>query len=188
MNTKTMINSMALGAASVAGAFVIATTSPSWAIPVLSNTAVVRTATATPNQVTDVRYYYRHGYYRGGYYRRGYYGGGYYNPGAAVATGLALGLLGAAAAPYMCHTITGRPHTTRHTATTVTLPIEIVRVTQWMAVALGRREQVNLGFDHDGCAQDRTSGPQRRYGQRHRRFFDDAVISRFSRPDLPYRR
>jgi len=99
MNTKTMINSMALGAASVAGAFVIATTSPSWAIPVLSNTAAVRTATATPNQVTDVRYY-RRGYYRGGYYRRGYYGGGYYNPGAAVATGLALGLLEAAAAPY----------------------------------------------------------------------------------------
>ena len=38
------------------------------------------------------------------------------------------------------------------------------------------------------CAQDRTSGPQRRSGQRHRRFLDDAVIPRFSRPDLPDRR
>jgi hypothetical protein len=34
----------------------------------------------------------------GGYYRRGYYGGGYYrgyNPGAAVAAGVGLGMLGA---------------------------------------------------------------------------------------------
>jgi hypothetical protein len=40
--------------------------------------------------------WYRRG---GGYYRRGYYGGGYYrrgyNPGAAVAAGVGLGLLGA---------------------------------------------------------------------------------------------
>ncbi len=45
------------------------------------------------------RGYYGRGYYRpyGGYYRRGYYGG-YYNPGAAIATGAALGMLGAAAA------------------------------------------------------------------------------------------
>jgi hypothetical protein len=97
---------MALGAASIlgiAGAFAIASASPSWAIQLPSNTAEVRTATAMPNPLTDVRYY-RRGYYHRGYYRRGYYGGGYYDPGAAVAGGLALGLLGAAAgaasAPY----------------------------------------------------------------------------------------
>ena len=164
MNTKTMINSMALGAASVAGAFVIATTSPSWAISVLSNTAAVRTATATPNQVTDVRYY-RRGYYRGGYYRRGYYV--YIILEQQWLLVSRSGCLGRLRHHTMSrHTITGRPHTTRHTATTVTLPIELVRVTQWMAVALGLREQVNLGFDHDGpCLPERS----RRGGERARR-------------------
>jgi hypothetical protein len=81
MITKTMKNAMALGAGfalGVAGAVVIATASPSWAAPVLSNTGPVRTAAS--NQVTDVQYY-RRGYHRHGYYRRGYYGGGYYGGG-----------------------------------------------------------------------------------------------------------
>jgi hypothetical protein len=71
MSTKTMKNAMAPGAggALIAGAVMINTASPSWAMPVLSNTAEVRTAAS--NQVTDVRYY-RRGYYRHGYYRRGY--------------------------------------------------------------------------------------------------------------------
>jgi len=85
MNAKTMKNVMALGAggALIAGAVAIATASPSWAMPVLSNLAEVRTAAS--NQVTDVRYYrrgyHRHGYYGRGYYRRGYYGRGYYGGG-----------------------------------------------------------------------------------------------------------
>jgi hypothetical protein len=85
MNTKTIKNVMALGAggALVAGAIAIATASQSWAMPVLSHTAAVKTATS--NQVTDVHYYrhgyYRHRYYGRRYYRRGYYGGGYYGGG-----------------------------------------------------------------------------------------------------------
>ena len=65
MNSKTMKNVMALGAggALFAGAVAIATASPSWAMPVLSNMAAVRTAAS--NQKTDVHYYRR------GYYRRG---------------------------------------------------------------------------------------------------------------------
>jgi hypothetical protein len=92
MSTKTMKHAIALGAggALVAGAVVIATPSPSWAMPVLSNTAAV--SAAASNQVTDVRYYrrgyYGRGYGRGyygrgygrGYYGRGYYGGGYGYP------------------------------------------------------------------------------------------------------------
>jgi hypothetical protein len=71
MSIKTMKNAMALGAggALIAGAVMIDTASPSWAAPVLSNTAAVKTAES--NQVTDVRYY-RRGYCRRGYYRRGY--------------------------------------------------------------------------------------------------------------------
>jgi hypothetical protein len=86
MINKTMKNAMALGAGfalGVAGAVVIATASPSWAAPVLSNTAAVRTAAS--NHVTDVQYYrrgyHRHGYHRRGYYGRGYYGRGYYGRG-----------------------------------------------------------------------------------------------------------
>ncbi|MGA7383870.1 MAG: hypothetical protein WBW81_03980 [Methylocella sp.] len=77
MNTKTMKNVMALGAAGalIAGAIAIATASPSRAMPVLSDTAAVKTA--APSQVTDV-YYYRRGYYGHRYYRRGYYGRRYY--------------------------------------------------------------------------------------------------------------
>jgi hypothetical protein len=85
MSTKTMKNAMALGATGALGvacAVAIATASPSWATPVLSNTAAVRTAAS--NQVTEVRYYgrghYGRGYGRGFYgrgYGRGYYGGGY---------------------------------------------------------------------------------------------------------------
>lgn len=80
MNTKILKNAIALGAggALVAGAVAIATASPSWAAPVLSNTAALKIAAS--NQVTDVRYY-RRGYYRRGYYRRGYYGRGYYRRG-----------------------------------------------------------------------------------------------------------
>jgi hypothetical protein len=71
MSTKTLKNVMALGGggALVAGAVAIATASPSWAMPILSNTAAVRTAASSP--VTDV-HYYRRGYHRHGYYRRGY--------------------------------------------------------------------------------------------------------------------
>jgi hypothetical protein len=77
MTTKTMKNAMALGATG-ALAVAIATASPSWAAPVLSNTAAVRTAAS--NQVTEVRYYGRGHYGRGygrGFYGPGYYGGGY---------------------------------------------------------------------------------------------------------------
>jgi hypothetical protein len=85
MSTKIMKNTMALGAAAtlgVAGAVVIATASPSWAMPVLVKTAAV--STAASNQVTDV-HYYRRGYHRQCCYRRGYYGRAYgypywYNP------------------------------------------------------------------------------------------------------------
>ena len=86
MSTKTMKNVMALGAGGVliAGAAAIATASPSWAMPGLSDTAAVKTAAAS-NQVTDVRYYrrhyYRHRYYGRGYYRHGYYGRRYYGGG-----------------------------------------------------------------------------------------------------------
>jgi hypothetical protein len=59
----------------VAGAVAIATPSPSWAAPVASNTAAVRTAAS--NQVTDVQYHRR------GYYGRGYYGGRYFRRGYA---------------------------------------------------------------------------------------------------------
>jgi hypothetical protein len=64
-------NAIALGAggALVAGAVAIATASPSWAMPVLSNMAAV--STAASNQVTDLHYC------RGGYYCHGYYGRGY---------------------------------------------------------------------------------------------------------------
>src|SRR5580704_1839043 len=85
MSTKTMKNVMALGAGGVliAGAAAIATASPSWAMPGLSDAAAVKTAAS--NQVTDVRYYrrhyYRHRYYGRGYYRRGYYGRRYYGGG-----------------------------------------------------------------------------------------------------------
>jgi hypothetical protein len=74
MSTKTMKRARALGAAAilgVAGAVVITTASPSWAMPVLANPAAVRTAASNP--VTDVRYY-RRGYHRQCCYRRGYYG------------------------------------------------------------------------------------------------------------------
>jgi hypothetical protein len=85
MSTKTMKNAMALGTApilGVAGAVVIATASPSWAMSVPANTAAV--STAASNQVTDV-HYYRRGYHRQCCYRRGYYGRAYaypywYNP------------------------------------------------------------------------------------------------------------
>jgi hypothetical protein len=85
MSTKTMKNVMALGAsgALIAGAVAIATASPSWAMPVLTAAAAVKTATS--NQVIDVHYYrrgyYRHGYYGRRYYRRGYYGRRYYGGG-----------------------------------------------------------------------------------------------------------
>jgi hypothetical protein len=81
MSTKTMKNAIALAVAGilgVGGAVAIATASPSWAMPVLSSTAAVKTAAS--NQVTDV-HYYRRGYYRHGYYRHGYYGRGYYRRG-----------------------------------------------------------------------------------------------------------
>jgi hypothetical protein len=101
MSIKTTKNAIALGAAGMlgaAGALVIATASPSLAIPVWSNMAAVGTAAA--NQVIDVRHY-RRGYYGRRTYRRGYYRRGYYDGGAALAAGLALGMLGAAAAaPY----------------------------------------------------------------------------------------
>jgi hypothetical protein len=72
MSTKPMKNAMALGAggALVGGAVAIATASPSWAMPVLSSRAAVRTATSNP--VTDT-HYYRRDYYRHGCYGRGYY-------------------------------------------------------------------------------------------------------------------
>jgi hypothetical protein len=84
MSTKTMKKVMTLGAggALIAGAVAIATASPSRAMPVLSNTAAVKTAAS--NQVTDVYYrrgYYGHRYYRRGYYGRRYYGRGYYGYG-----------------------------------------------------------------------------------------------------------
>jgi hypothetical protein len=84
MNTKTKKNVMPLGAggALLAGAIVIATASPSRAMPVLSNAAAVRTAASI--RATEVHYYrrgyYGHRYYRRGYYGRRYYGGGYGYP------------------------------------------------------------------------------------------------------------
>jgi hypothetical protein len=81
MSTKTMKNAVALaaGALGIVGAVAFATASPSWAAPIASNAAAVKTAAST--QVTDV-YYRRHGYYGRGYHRgRGYYGRGYYRRG-----------------------------------------------------------------------------------------------------------
>ncbi|MGH6848684.1 MAG: hypothetical protein ACREC0_14995 [Methylocella sp.] len=79
MSNKTMKNAIALGSgALVAGVVAIATPSPSWAMPVLSNTAAVRTAAS--NQLTEV-HYRGHGYYGHGYYGHRYYGGGYYHHG-----------------------------------------------------------------------------------------------------------
>ena len=109
MSSKTMKHAIAVSVAAVvgvAGAFAIATVSPSWAAVTLPNVAAVKASASI--QLSDVRYYRRgyarHSYYRRGYYRRGSYGGGYYDPGAAAAAGLALGLFGAAAgaatAPY----------------------------------------------------------------------------------------
>jgi hypothetical protein len=85
MSTKTMRNARTLivaGILGVGGAVAIATASPSWAMPALSNTAAVRTAESNP--LTDV-HYCRRGYHRHRYYWPGYYGGGYgypywYNP------------------------------------------------------------------------------------------------------------
>jgi uncharacterized membrane protein len=79
MSSKTMKYAAALAAFAlgVAGAVAIATARPSWAAPVASNTAAVRTAAS--NQVTDVRYH-RRGYYGRGYYGRGYHGRGYGYP------------------------------------------------------------------------------------------------------------
>ena len=76
MSSKTIKNAAALaaGALGVACAVAIATGNPSWAAPVASNTAAVRTAAS--NKLTDV--YYRRGYRGRGYYGRGYYGRGYY--------------------------------------------------------------------------------------------------------------
>ena len=98
MSTRTMKHAIAVGAggALVAGAIAIASASPSWAMPILPNTAALTTAAS--NQITDVRYYrrgyygrgygrgyygrgYRRGYYGRGYYGRGYYGRGYYGGG-----------------------------------------------------------------------------------------------------------
>lgn len=100
MNEQTMKRAVAIA---VASAVVFGAVSPSWAAPVLSSTAAVRTA--VPSAVSDVRYrghrrYYRnngagialgilgvagavagaatydHYYGDRGYYRQGYYGGG----------------------------------------------------------------------------------------------------------------
>ena len=72
MSGKTMKNAVALAAGTlgVVGVVVLATASPSWAAPIASNAAAVRTAASNP--VTDVQYRRR------GYYGRGYYGRGYY--------------------------------------------------------------------------------------------------------------
>jgi hypothetical protein len=82
MTMKTMMTKGALAIA-VAGAMTIGVASPSWAAPVLSNTAAVKAA--APNAVTDVRYY-------GNGYRRGYR-----NNGGLIVGGLALGAIGAVA-------------------------------------------------------------------------------------------
>jgi hypothetical protein len=66
---------LAACALGVAGAVAIATPSPSWAAPIASNTAAVRTAAS--NQVTDVQYHRR------GYCSRRYYGGRYFRRGYA---------------------------------------------------------------------------------------------------------
>jgi hypothetical protein len=78
MMTRTAKTAIAAG---LAGALTMATTAPTWAAPVLSSTAAVKTADPLPT--TEVRYWH-HGF----------------GPGAAIG-GLALGLAGAAvAAPY----------------------------------------------------------------------------------------
>jgi hypothetical protein len=87
MSSKTTKNAVAFAAGTlgVVGAVVLTMASPSWAAPIASNAAAVRTA--APTQVTDI-YYRRRGYYRRGYYGgRGYYRGGY-------------GYYGGYAAPY----------------------------------------------------------------------------------------
>jgi len=81
MNTTMTMYSIAIA---IAGAMTIGVASPTWAAPVLANTAAV--ATAAPNAATDVRYY-RNGYHRG-----------YRNNGGAIVGGLALGVIGAVAA------------------------------------------------------------------------------------------
>ena len=81
MNKMTTKRSIAIA---IAGATAIGVASPSWAAPVLSNTATV--ATVVPKAATDVRYY-RNGYHRG-----------YRNNGGAIIGGLALGAIGAVAA------------------------------------------------------------------------------------------
>jgi hypothetical protein len=83
MTMNTMMTKCSIAIA-IAGAMTIGVASPSWAAPVLSNTAAV--ATAAPNAATDVRYY-RNGYRRG-----------YRNHGGAIVGGLALGVIGAVAA------------------------------------------------------------------------------------------
>jgi hypothetical protein len=79
MSTRTMKSTIALG---VAGALAIAAASPSWAAPVPSNTAALKSA--APTETTDVRYFRHRGV----------------GPGLLFG-GLALGLAGAAlASPY----------------------------------------------------------------------------------------
>ncbi len=79
MSTRTMKRTIAAG---VAAALAIAAATPSWAAPVPSNTAALKSA--MPSQATDVRYFRHRGF----------------GPGL-VFGGLALGLAGAAlASPY----------------------------------------------------------------------------------------
>lgn len=79
MSTRTMKSTIALG---VAGALAIAAASPSWAAPVPSNTAALKSA--APTETTDVRHFRHRGV----------------GPGLLFG-GLALGLAGAAlASPY----------------------------------------------------------------------------------------
>jgi len=77
MTTKAVKTTLAIG---LAGALAAAAATPSFAAPVALSTAQL--STEAPSATIDVRY--RHHYYR-------------YGPGAAIA-GLALGIIGAAAA------------------------------------------------------------------------------------------
>jgi hypothetical protein len=77
MNMMTTKRSIALA---IAGAMTIGVAGPSWAAPVLSNTAAVKAA--APSAVSDVRYYRN----------------GYRNNGGLIIGGLALGVFGAVAA------------------------------------------------------------------------------------------